>query len=528
MARSFQRYDTGAVPASAPPAPSAPLLGSSESPPPSYDAVMSSHHANNNNNNNNNNTATPPPNTADSTRNILQGVPSELQNDVIEGHDQIKKVGLKGHEARVCIALDVSASMENPNGFFSGINQSKVQRLIYKALSLGFLFDDNKEVEIFPFGDRAYPPIVINRLNYHQATELVLDAIDNTFKNETNYAEAVRAIRNHYHDDTGKRTTVQSCDKPPVFVIFITDGEPNREVTEAINEFRSASHQAIFWKFIALKGKQVDLDFSYLTNIHQNPCQLGFRMDIANLVPLDDPDELTMEKLVKEYKGWLMQAKKEGILTNLVGVDTGNVSLYSDGRQRSHANIPGHTHHHGSSSSNSSHDSSDDEDEDDDEVYTISDVMGLGEVARGHIPNEAEIVADALNKVIEDLHINPHQQNYPANKSYRKLSQIEKMLASAFNANLSLDDKIAAIRKFRANIDWSFGGCFAKTLIILTGTLLGFILGLGTTANPYIAAAGAAAGFVTSYRCAMWATSGKREKLADEMEKYVRTVRPSC
>ncbi len=109
--------------------------------------------------------------------------------------------------------------------------------------------------------------------------------------------------------------------EPPVFAIFITDGEPNVKKTEAMNEFSSASHEAIFFKFIALKGKQTDIGFSYLQSIddhdvkkYENDNSDAFYVDNSDLVVLNNPDELTMEKLIHEYRGWLIEAKEKNIL----------------------------------------------------------------------------------------------------------------------------------------------------------------------------------------------------------------------
>lgn len=111
------------------------------------------------------------------------------------------------------------------------------------------------------------------------------------------------------------------CPDPPVFVIFITDGEPNVKKTEAMNEFTSASHQAIFFKFIALKGKQRDMQFTYLQSIddhevksRKNDVRNLFYIDNSDLVVLNNPDELTVEKLIHEYKGWLIEASEKGLL----------------------------------------------------------------------------------------------------------------------------------------------------------------------------------------------------------------------
>lgn len=62
-------------------------------------------------------------------------VPDEIVNDVHLGKSELIRQGLDGHEARVCLILDISASMQNPNEFFwDNRKGNQVQLLINKAL----------------------------------------------------------------------------------------------------------------------------------------------------------------------------------------------------------------------------------------------------------------------------------------------------------------------------------------------------------------------------------------------------------
>lgn len=259
------------------------------------------------------------PSYLDSNYSKFANVPPEIVEDVASGRNEIIRQQMDEHEARVCLILDVSASMQNPNGFFQDpIKGNQVQMLINKALALAFLFDDNQMIEVFPFGDDVFPPIVLNHENFTNATELVMHSIGGQFRTTTNYAAPIKAVREYYFNDKGKRNVPQKCDEPPVFAIFITDGEPNVKKTEAMNEFISASHQAIFFKFVALKGKQTDTEFTYLQSIDDHDVKDSvnrnsndgnlFYMDNSDLVVLNNPDELTMEKLIHEYRGWLIEA----------------------------------------------------------------------------------------------------------------------------------------------------------------------------------------------------------------------------
>lgn len=260
----------------------------------------------------------------------FKNVPKELNEDLSKGHEEIVKQGMQQHEARVCLILDVSASMQNPNQFFEhAYKGNQVQKLINKALALAFLFDDNQQIEVFPFGDQVFvPPVILNRDNFQHATNLILSAIGGHFRLATNYAEPVKAIRDYYFHDAGKRSTPLSCSDAPLFAIFITDGEPNEKKIEAMNEFVSASHMAIFFKFIALKGLQQDLSFQFLSGIDDHAVKQNnnlqdpnlFFIDNSDLVVLNHPDELTMKLLINEYRPWLIEAREKKLLSYDPGV----------------------------------------------------------------------------------------------------------------------------------------------------------------------------------------------------------------
>lgn len=266
-------------------------------------------------------------------------VPRELAVDVVSGQGEIRRQGMEAHEARVCLILDVSTSMQNPNKFFYDKDKgNQVQLLINKALALAFLFDDNQKIEVFPFGEKVFPLVVLDRDNFTNATALILKAIGNKLSGATNYAEPVKAVRQYYFGDRGRRDDPQSCSEPPVFALFITDGEPTTMKVEAMNEFRSASHQAIFFKFIALRGEQEDMSFRYLTSIDDHPVKQNsyqrqddlFFIDNSDLVVLNNPGELTMEKMINEYRPWLIEAKEKHLLMNDPGIRA--IDIREEGR----------------------------------------------------------------------------------------------------------------------------------------------------------------------------------------------------
>jgi hypothetical protein len=266
---------------------------------------------------------------------ILQHVPKELHEDFTALRQEIKNAGLANHEARVCLILDISGSMQDPNQYFNHPEKgNQIQRLINKALTLAFLFDDNHQVEVFPLGDKAYPFITIDKNNFTKATELVLTAT-NGFTEYTNYADPVSEVRKHYFADNSKVNTPQLCSDAPVFALFITDGEPNLKKTEAMSQFKSASHQAIFFKFLALEGKHKST-FEFLNGLDKAAVKKdekddAFYTDNCHLAVLAEPEKLDMQTLIKQYRGWVTEAHKRGLLSHDAGL-TKNIDVKSEGR----------------------------------------------------------------------------------------------------------------------------------------------------------------------------------------------------
>lgn len=278
-------------------------------------------------------------------RSLTYAVPKELKDDYTELKRQLAKHGMEKHEARVSLILDISGSMQDPNHFFHEEKKgNRVQKLINKALAMAFVFDDNQSIEVFPFGDKAYAPIEITKENFTSATDLVLKSAGG-FKHQTNYAAPVKAIREYYFHNNDKLNSPQICDEAPVFAIFITDGEPNAEKIEAINQFRYASHQAVFFKFIALRGCQEDQEFTFLQKLDDCPVKVrpkdeGCFIDNCDLVVLKNPEDLKMEQLLNEYRPWLVEARQKGLLANDPGLEI-NIAIKAEDRKVSNVNKQG-------------------------------------------------------------------------------------------------------------------------------------------------------------------------------------------
>jgi len=221
-----------------------------------------------------------------------------------------------GHESEICIALDVSGSMDNPNQFY---NSGKIQKLIEKAMALAIELSPTESVTIFPFGRIAYEPIIIEEHDMETAVSKVFASIGNTFSDKTNYCAPIAKIREYYFGNSYILSAPVIHDRAPVYVLFVTDGEPNIQIDEAMNQFRACEYNAMFIRFVALKGNQANLNFHRL-RIICNKTNSTFLPNKHTLI-LDDPNYLTIDDLFFGHRTWLEEAYEHGVLTKDPGVE---------------------------------------------------------------------------------------------------------------------------------------------------------------------------------------------------------------
>jgi uncharacterized protein YegL len=221
------------------------------------------------------------------------------------------------HRAQICIALDVSGSMEAKNVFYSS---GKIQKLIEKmmAIAIELSAGEKHSVTIFPFGKVAYDPIVSDEHDIAEAVLRVFNAIGKKYSDKTNYNAVVKKIRTHYFGDCRPLNAAKKSDKEPVLTFFVTDGDDNLEQNDARSQFLYAEYNAIFFKFIALKGMGTNHQFPTLISIC-NPGKNTF-LENKNLLILNDPSELTIPLLLDAYRPWLEEAHEHEVLLHDPGV----------------------------------------------------------------------------------------------------------------------------------------------------------------------------------------------------------------
>jgi len=210
--------------------------------------------------------------------------------------------------AKVWLILDVSGSMM---GLFK---KGAVDRLARRALAYGLNLDDDGEIGVILFDNKAVLHGSVNAGNYQSFSADVMKRRD--IWGTTDYGKAMALLREQAAGESDFGRT-------PVFVMFVTDGGTNdRKLAE--KQIREASHEAIFWKFMAIgpmpKGvkpgrRALPRGFDFLAYLDDMPDR---KVDNADFFSLEDPDAPSdvefFDLMATEYGGWLEAAAKAGVL----------------------------------------------------------------------------------------------------------------------------------------------------------------------------------------------------------------------
>lgn len=229
----------------------------------------------------------------------------------------LEKVGLSTHRAKVCLCLDISASMVEL--YRKGLVQSFAERI----LALGCRFDDDGEIDVFLFGEKVHQPSALGLSNCRGYINELLR--QHPLEGETRYGQAMKAIREFYFPDSaGAERKAPFKAELPVYVMFITDGSTSDEsITE--KQLRWSSREPIFWQFMGIgkrrnpKSKKpilfTDSDFPFLESLDELS---GRFLDNANFFAVASPnehqDDALYDLLMAEYPDWVSLARQNGLL----------------------------------------------------------------------------------------------------------------------------------------------------------------------------------------------------------------------
>ena len=232
----------------------------------------------------------------------------------------LKKAGMNEHIARVVMVLDISGSMDHL------FRNGTVAAIVKKALAVGYLLDDNGEIDIILFGDKAHQ---FGSVSINSLEQTVNSLVRTRLEGYTRYEEAINAVR-----DLVMETPDQSY---PTLVQFITDGEPSsREKAE--KAIQVASKAGVFFQFVGVGSGDYDprvgmpaaqqktgflsslfggggqgagridgaCQFEFLRKLDDLP---GRHTDNAGFFAVKDPknisDEAYYDLLLSEYPNWV-------------------------------------------------------------------------------------------------------------------------------------------------------------------------------------------------------------------------------
>ncbi|TQC98066.1 hypothetical protein FK216_07155 [Moraxellaceae bacterium AER2_44_116] len=216
----------------------------------------------------------------------------------------LEKSGLGEHRAKVCLCLDISASMSRL------YSQGQIQAFVERIVALACRFDDDGEVDVFLFGQKSHRAPVITLRNYQQYIGHLIEHFP--LEGGTEYSAVMKMIRQHYlGGNSDRQSPLTPAAESPVYVMFLTDGATsNRKAAE--NQVLYASYEPIFWQFMGIGPTGA---FEFLEKLDD---LRGRYLDNADFFSVKSPQELNDEqlfaRLMNEYPKWLEQAKQKQLL----------------------------------------------------------------------------------------------------------------------------------------------------------------------------------------------------------------------
>lgn len=229
----------------------------------------------------------------------------ELVSLVKQAQVSLEKAALTGQKAKVALCLDHSGSMR-------GLYKSGwVQALAERVLALGALFDDDGDIEVFLFDSSAKYAGSLDLKDYRGGVDRMTRGRS---MGTTDYAGAMKAVREHYGPKRGIFGKRGGPMEVPVYVLFVTDGRPDSK-TAATKELVEASKEGIFWQFVGLGDGGSD-KFAYLKKLDAEV--KGRLVDNANFFQVEDPKSISdadlYTRMLAEFPEWLPQAKELRLL----------------------------------------------------------------------------------------------------------------------------------------------------------------------------------------------------------------------
>jgi stress response protein SCP2 len=216
----------------------------------------------------------------------------------------LAKKGLSEHTARVVLCLDVSGSMSDE------YRTGAVQALVERVAALGLRFDDDGQIEVYLFGERASR---FGSVGIEQVATVGRDVYATGLQYGTRYGAVLELVLEDHRAHGPRANDV------PTLVLFVTDGQTqDRKLTE--ETIRALADEAVFVQFMGI-GRESSSEFAFLRKLDDLK---GRRLDNADFFAMTADeingrralsDDEVFSKLTNEYPKWVEQAKSAGVIT---------------------------------------------------------------------------------------------------------------------------------------------------------------------------------------------------------------------
>lgn len=208
--------------------------------------------------------------------------------------------------ARVGLNLDVSGSM------IELYKQGIVQKVVERILPLGLACDDNGEIDVWGFSNRAALACVATRENYQNIVdqEMMDGDLDDILWEGTQYAPVIHANLNYYQRPSSPVRhffrklfghTAHEEEALPVINYFLTDGEnTDIEATQKLFEHIRDSEAQIYYMLIGVGAAQ----FQFIRQAAQRFPNVGF-IAVESLQSFINDENIYEQLLPNELCTWL-------------------------------------------------------------------------------------------------------------------------------------------------------------------------------------------------------------------------------
>ncbi|HET6747544.1 MAG TPA: VWA domain-containing protein [Candidatus Saccharimonadales bacterium] len=207
----------------------------------------------------------------------------------------LSKRDLAGIRAQAVLVLDHSGSMA------PDYRDGTVQQLVERALGFALQIDVDGEIPVIPFDSRVKKTVNVNLANYQNVVNREIYRPRDM--GGTNLAAALETV---------KRMAEES--DAPLFVIVVTDGEPNdrSSTTKVVCEL---SRYAAFLKFLAVQPVRYLDELDDLPNSKRLLDNVDSKPNKDNPIDLRTCSDLVFaDAMADEWDSWIREATNKGVL----------------------------------------------------------------------------------------------------------------------------------------------------------------------------------------------------------------------